>query len=194
MFQLKLEKSFYLNPDVVEVAKELLGKFMFTNIGGVITGGFITETEAYAGITDKASHAYNNKQTKRTRTMFKEGGHTYVYLCYGIHALVNIVTNIEGIPHAVLIRGIYPTNGIDSVLKRIKKSELKRSYFKGPGKITKALGITLVHNDLDLQNDQIWIEDRGKVISGGNIKIGPRIGIDYAGEDALLPYRFEIGQ
>lgn len=192
--RMKLEKNFYLNPDVVEVARNLLGKYLFTNNGGVISGGYITETEAYEGVTDKASHAYNNKHTKRTEIMFKEGGRTYVYLCYGIHALVNIVTNIEGVPHAVLIRGIYPVIGIESILERIKRSDLKSSYFKGPGKISKALGITLVHNNLDLQNDQIWIEDRGMNVLDKNIRVGPRVGIDYAEEDALLPYRFELLQ
>lgn len=191
---MKLEKNFYLNPNVVEVAKELLGKYMFTNIGGVITGGYITETEAYEGVTDKASHAYNNKRTKRTEIMFKEGGRTYVYLCYGIHALVNIVTNIEGIPHAVLIRGICPVIGNETILGRIKRSKLKHIYFKGPGKVTKALGITSVHNNLDLRNNQIWIEDKGMNVLEKKIKVGPRIGIDYAEEDALLPYRFELLQ
>ena len=105
---MKLKREFYLREDVVQIAKELLGKVLFTNIGGKITAGIITETEAYAGITDRASHAYNNRRTARTEVMYAVGGTSYVYLCYGIHHLFNVVTNKKDIPHAVLIRAIKP--------------------------------------------------------------------------------------
>ena len=104
----KLKKDFYLQEDVMAISKQLLGKYLFTNINNRVTAGIITETEAYAGITDKASHAYNNRRTKRTEVMFAAGGVCYVYLCYGIHHLFNIVTNQKDVPHAILIRAITP--------------------------------------------------------------------------------------
>ena len=112
----KLSKSFYRGNDVVKISKNLLGKILFTKIENKITAGIITETEAYEGATDKASHAYANKRTKRTEIMFQNGGVAYVYLCYGIHSLFNVVTNKNGIPHAVLIRGIKPIEGIETIL------------------------------------------------------------------------------
>ncbi|MFA8300562.1 MAG: DNA-3-methyladenine glycosylase [Hyphomicrobiales bacterium] len=186
---MKLTKEFYLNEDVVGVAKSLIGKILYTNFGG-ITAAMITETEAYAGITDKASHAYNNKKTKRTSPMFKEGGISYVYLCYGIHSLFNVVTNAEDIPHAILIRAISPTEGLDIMKTRTNKVKVNSSTFNGPGKVSKALGIKVKHSDINLEGKEIWIEDNGIIIPDSDIQIGPRIGIDYAEEDAKLPYRF----
>ncbi len=187
---MKLKNNFYLGKDVVKIARELLGKYLFVKIDGVVCGGFITETEAYDGTTDKASHAYQNKRTKRTEVMFAQGGRTYVYLCYGIHAMLNFVTADENTPHAILIRGFWPTHGVDIILGRLNKTKLSKSMFNGPGKITRALGILTSHNNLDLQGEEIWLEDRGMKIPSDKIVVGPRIGIDYAEEDALLPYRF----
>ena len=104
----KLSVEFYSREDVVLISKELIGKVLCTNVKGVVTKGIITETEAYAGATDKASHAYGNKRTLRTEIMFGPPGRSYVYLCYGVHSLFNVVTNQKNVPHAVLIRGIYP--------------------------------------------------------------------------------------
>ena len=116
----KLKRSFYLNEDVVRLSRDLLGKVLCTKIQGKYTSGIITETEAYAGVIDRASHAYNNRRTKRTEIMYHKGGVAYVYLCYGIHNLFNVVTNVEGIPHAILIRGIEPFDGIKHILMRRK--------------------------------------------------------------------------
>lgn len=186
-----LKSSYYLNPDVVFLAKDLLGKTLCTRIGGVLTCGIITETEAYAGVTDKASHAYGNRRTKRTETMYSRGGVSYVYLCYGIHRLFNIVTNTDGVPHAVLVRAIHPTIGLDEILKRrgVKPSP---TWCVGPGKVTQALGIDLIHNNLSLTGKEIWIRDDGTKINPKDIQVGSRIGVDYAGEDAKLPYRFWV--
>lgn len=186
-----LKASYYANPDVVFLAKDLLGKTLCTRIGGVLTGGIITETEAYAGVTDKASHAYGDRRTKRTETMYGKGGTSYVYLCYGIHRLFNIVTNVKGIPHAVLVRAISPTIGIEEIIKRrgVKPSP---TFCVGPGKVTQALGIDLLHNNLSLRGKDIWIKDDGVKIDLKDIQAGPRIGVDYAGEDAKLPYRFWV--
>ena len=188
----KLTKDFYLRNDVVAISKELLGKYLFTNIDGVLTAGIITETEAYAGVTDKGSHAYNNRRTKRTEIMYADGGRAYVYLCYGIHHLFNIVTNQKDIPHAVLIRAVKPAEGIDAILKRRNKTILDDKISAGPGTVTQALAISVKNTGTDLTGNKIWLEDRGIKIAGKDILIDPRIGIDYAREDALLPYRFRI--
>jgi len=187
---MKIPPSFYLKDDVVKIASELLGKYLFTNFNGMLTGGIITETEAYAGITDKASHAYDDKRTKRTEIMYYKGGTAYVYLCYGIHSLFNIVTNAENIPHAVLIRGIFPALGEEIILKRVNKKKLSKEVTNGPGKVSKALGIHFSHSGLSLSGDKIWLEDKGIKIAKNEIKITKRIGIDYAGDDVKLPYRF----
>lgn len=197
---MKLEKDFYLREDVVQISKELLGKYLFTKIDGKLSAGIITETEAYAGITDKASHAYNNRRTNRTEIMFAEGGVSYVYLCYGIHHLFNVVTNYKDEPHAVLIRAIKPVEGLKTILerRRLEASKInienvlngKKKIAGGPGTVSQALGIHTRHTGLDLTGNIIWIEDRGIPVNTKDIIIGPRIGVDYAGEDAKLPYRF----
>ena len=184
-----LKASYYLNTDVVFLAKDLIGKTLCTHINNKFTCGIITETEAYAGVTDKASHAYGDKRTKRTEILYSKGGVSYVYLCYGIHRLFNIVTNIKEIPHAILIRAIYPTKGIEEIVKRrgIKFSD---NLCVGPGKVSQALGIDLIHNGLSLTGKEIWLQDDHIKIKESDINIGARIGVDYAGEDAKLPYRF----
>ena len=189
----KLPHSFYLNSDVVRLSQSLLGKYLFTDLNDEgLTGGIIVETEAYAGITDRASHAFNNRRTKRTETMFAEGGICYVYLCYGIHHLFNVVTNLENIPHAILVRAIEPTDGIPVMLQRRKKQKIDFSLTSGPGSMSAALGITISHNFTDLQSDKIWIEDRGFTIKPNQIISSPRVGVGYAKEDALLPWRFRL--
>lgn len=172
------------------IAKELLGKVIVTNFNGVQTAGMITETEAYEGATDKACHAYGNRRTKRTETMFYNGGVAYVFLCYGIHHLFNVVTNISDVPHAVLIRAIEPLEGLEQMKKRRKNKKVGATFSNGPGTASQALGITVKHDKLDLTMSQIWIEDRGIGFSDAEILITKRIGIDYAEEDAELLYRF----
>ena len=186
---LKLPESYYLQTDVIAIAKDLIGKRLCTQIGGFYTSGLISETEAYAGVTDKASHAYGNRFTERTKTMFAQGGIAYVYLCYGIHHLFNVVTNIEGIPHAVLVRATIPETGIDVMLER-RNFKNEKGLADGPGKMSKALGISTKHNGFSLLENEIWIEETDIKIPDYQIQIGPRIGIDYAEEDKDLPYRF----
>lgn len=189
---MKLKKVYYSEPNVVKLAKDLIGKVLVTREGKTITSGIITETEAYNGIVDKASHAYGNRRTNRTETMFKEGGTSYVYLCYGIHYLFNVVTNEKEHPHAVLIRAIQPLDGKELILRRRGVAKPDRKLCVGPGKVSQALGITIKHNGLDLTGEKIWIEDRGIKVKAKDILIGPRIGVDYAKEDADLPYRFWV--
>lgn len=187
----RLGRAFFQNPDVVEVAKSLLGKIICSNVDGKYCEAMITETEAYAGQNDKACHAHMGRFTKRTATMYEKGGTSYVYLCYGIHHLFNIVTNIEGKADAVLIRAIEPINGTDIMLERRKTTRLNPIVFSGPGKLTKALAIDKSLNALDLvYNDILYIVDHNYNVN--DIVKTTRIGIDYADEDALLPWRFYI--
>ena len=189
---MKLPESYYLNQDVLHLSKDLLGKYLFTCIDGITTGGYIVETEAYNGIIDKASHSYGNKITPRTKTMFMQGGISYVYLCYGIHEMFNVVTSVEGQPHAILIRAIHPTEGLEIMLYRRKMLNLKPNITMGPGSVAKALGISRTINAVSLQSDVLWIEDRGLSFPDKAIAVVPRVGVDYAGNDALLPYRFYV--
>ena len=189
---MKLAEDFYLVKEVTQIARNLLGKYLFTQINGEISGGFIVETEAYAGIVDKASHAFGNRKTNRTQTMYESGGIAYVYLCYGIHEMLNVVTSVEGEPHAVLIRAIHPTAGIDLMLERRNMASIKNNLTAGPGSVAKALGISRKMNGLSFQGDEIWIEDRGLTFREDQIAAVPRVGVAYAKEDALLPYRFYV--
>lgn len=174
-----LSSIFYQRSDVTLIAKELLGKALITCFDGQERIGIITETEAYAGITDRASHAYGGRYTDRTRIMYEAGGIAYVYLCYGVHSLFNVVTNVAGIPHAVLIRAV--------VLPGLA---VKAS--KGPGKVSKHLGIHYSHSGLSLNGPEIRIEDYGIHPMPAQILVSKRIGIDYAGPDKDLLYRFEF--
>ena len=192
MIENKLQTSFYQNKNVVKISKKLLGKVLVTNINNKLTSGIITETEAYAGIKDKASHAYNNRKTKRTLPMYMQGGICYIYLCYGIHYLFNIVTNISEIPHAVLVRSIKPLDGVDIMYKRRKIRRPNYNLTNGPGKLSMALGINTQLNTTSLLSNKIWIQDNGIKIAKKYISSSPRIGVDYAKEDANLPYRFYI--
>jgi DNA-3-methyladenine glycosylase len=188
-----LPESFYTRKDVVKIARELLGKVLVTRFDGVTTSGIITETEAYAGVVDKASHAYGGRRTQRTDIMFWQGGVAYVYLCYGIHHLFNVVTNKADIPHAVLIRAVEPLEGIEYMLERRGKEKLTTALTAGPGALSGALGIRTAHTGKMLSGmDMITIEDRGVIIKPKDIVASKRIGVDYAKEDALLPYRFYI--
>ncbi len=188
----KLKTDYYLQPDVVMLAKDMLGKVLLTRINNKLTSGIITETEAYAGVTDKASHAFGGRRTRRTEIMYARGGVSYVYLCYGIHHLFNVVTNVKDIPHAVLIRGIKPLKGIPFILQRRKQSRITPKTAAGPGTVSQALGINTAHSGLNLSGSKIWLEDDKLKIADEAIYCGSRIGVDYAGEDALLPYRFFI--
>ena len=189
---MKIAREFYLRDDVVQISKELLGKYLYTKIDGSVTGGMIVETEAYKAPEDKASHAYGYKKTSRTVPFYKEGGIAYVYLCYGIHYLFNIVTNRVDVPNAILIRAIEPTEGTDIMLQRRGKTVLRPDLTAGPGAMSMALGINKLHNETDLSGDNIWLEDRGVYLLESEIIASPRVGVSYAEEWALVPWRFRI--
>lgn len=189
----KLSLSFYQRPNVIQVAKELLGKILVTNWNGIETSGRIVEVEAYNGIVDKASHASGGRRTKRNEVMYGKGGVSYVYLCYGIHHLFNVVTNKAETPHAILIRALEPIKGIDVMLKRTNKRKLDYTLTKGPGNVSKALGISFKeHSGLSLLSKELFIAEDDFVLNKKDLVASPRIGVDYAGDDAALPYRFYI--
>ena len=188
----KLSRSFYQRDDVTSIARELLGKVLCTNLAGVYSAGKIVETEAYYGQNDKACHSFIHGKTERTKVMFGPPGFAYVYLCYGIHHLFNVVTNQEGAADAVLIRAIEPLEGIEEILHRRKRKKLERAVGGGPGIASQALGITTGHYGTDLLGDTIWIEDRGISLRSHEIIASPRVGVSYAGDHAERPWRFRI--
>ena len=188
----KLESGFYQRKNVLVVARELLGKILVTNWEGIVTSGRIVECEAYNGITDRASHAVGGRRTARNEIMYGAGGFSYVYLCYGIHHLFNVVTNLQDVPHAILIRAVEPVEGIEEMLLRTGKKKPDYTLTRGPGNVSKALGIYTKHNGIFLSDEKLFIADDGKKYTRSDIVTSPRIGVDYAGEDAKLPYRFYV--
>lgn len=190
--ELKLTPAFYRRKNVCNIARELIGKLLVTCFDKQLTAGRIVETEAYNGVVDKASHAYGGRYTNRTAVMYQPGGLTYVYLCYGIHHLFNVVTNVEGVPHAVLIRAIEPVHGTTFMLERMHKTKMNHSVGRGPGNVSKAMGIQVMHSGMDLCGDSIFIADDQERYKKTTVLATPRIGVDYAAEDALLPYRFMV--
>ena len=189
----KLPIQFYVRPDVVLIAKELIGKIIVTNFNGVSTSGRIVETEAYVAITDRASHSFGGKRTARNEHMYAPAATAYVYICYGMHHLFNVVTNAKDVPDAVLIRAVEPMTGIDTMLKRTGKLKPDHSLTKGPGNAAKALGISKINSGIHLRKDEIYIADDGSEIHDELIGISRRIGVEGAGEEAAqLPYRFYV--
>lgn len=186
----KLSAAFYRRDDVVQISRELLGKVLCTRVGGSVTKAVITETEAYAGIGDRASHAFGGRRTRRTEPMFGAGGTAYVYLCYGIHHLFNVVTGGAGTPHAVLVRAGNPLAGMAVMERRRGRPASDRALMAGPGSLAQALGITTRLTGRSLLGGEIWIEDHGRTAAEDAVRVGQRIGVDYAGDDAARPYRF----
>ena len=188
----KLANEFYRRDDVLKVSRELMGKIVVTRWNGKITSGRIVECEAYAGPKDKASHAFGGRRTNRTEIIYANGGVAYVYLCYGIHNMLNVVTNTKDIPHAILIRALEPVEGIKEMLRRAKKEIADNTLTRGPGNVCKALGIFTLHTGLSLRGKELYIADDGFEYGDKEVYQSPRIGVDYAGKDALLPYRFYV--
>ena len=186
-----LDKSFYTRDDVTLIAHELLGKVLCTRIDGVLTSGIIVETEAYSQ-SERACHAYGGKRTPRTEIFYHEGGLSYVYLCYGIHYLFNVITNRSRIADAVLIRALQPLDGIETMLERRGMDKIAPRIAAGPGSLSRAMGIDKNHNGLSMTGDEIWIEDHGTSFRKSQLIASPRVGVDYAGEDALLPWRYRL--
>ena len=188
----KLPLNFYKRKDVVAIAKELVGKIVITKLEGVITSGRIVETEAYIALTDKASHSFGGRRTAKNEHMYAHPGTAYVYICYGMHQMFNIVTNEKDIPDAVLVRAIEPLEGIDIMLQRTGKPKLDFTLSKGPGNVGKALGIFKKHSGLHLLDDEIYLADDGFKLKENEIGISKRIGVESAFPDSELPYRFYL--
>ena len=174
----------------MRVARDLLGKVLCSNIDDRVTKAIITETEAYAGVSDRASHAYGGRRTPRTEPMYQPGGIAYVYLCYGIHHLFNVVTSTTDDPQAVLVRAGTPREGVADMLRRRGKSSTDQRLLAGPGSLAQALGIRTDLSGASLLGGALWIEDQGILVEDDAVAVGPRIGVDYAGDDAARPYRF----
>lgn len=188
----KLNNQFFNRPDVVQIALDLIGKILVTRFDNELTAGRIVETEAYAGIEDRASHAFGGRRTQRTEIMYHNAGTSYIYLCYGIHHLFNIVTNKAEIPHAILIRALDPIAGIEIMLRRTRKKILDYSLTRGPGNLSKAMGLSVTHSGKSLFEEEIYVADDGFAPAKTGIITTTRVGVDYAGRDALLPYRFYL--
>jgi DNA-3-methyladenine glycosylase len=190
----RLDAAFYRREDVVQIARELLGKYIVTHFAEGRTVGRIVETEAYRGPEDRGSHAWNNRFTNRTKVMFEAGGLAYIYLCYGIHHLFNVATGPKGMPHVVLIRALEPVENLPLMMQRRGLEKITPRLTAGPGALSRALGLSTLYTGTDLLSDNspIWLEDRNDFIPESEILAGPRVGIDYAGADALLPWRFRI--
>jgi DNA-3-methyladenine glycosylase len=187
---MKLKPSFYYRKNVTTIARDLLGKVLITSVEGKISSGIIVETEAYSW-KERGCHAYHGRKTLRNEVMFDAGGKAYVYLCYGMHHLFNVVTNREGIAEAVLVRAVEPLQGVEIMIER-RGDVPFHQLTSGPGKLTRALGIDRSWNGKVLWNDDVWIEDIGRKVSARQLEVSKRIGIDYAGEDANLLWRFSI--
>ncbi len=181
---MKLDESFYQRTDVTRVARELLGKTLYSRVGKHVTSGIIVETEAYSHI-EKGCHAYMNRMTKRNEIMFSAGGYVYVYLCYGIHHLFNVVTGDHGNGDAVLVRALEPVDGISVMQKRMSREDARR-ITSGPGKLTKAMGIDRSFNGKHLSGSDIWIEDSGMRLNSKQIIASELASIMQAREVAEL--------
>lgn len=186
----KLPIQFYKRADVVLIAKELIGKIIVTSFNGLTTSGRIVETEAYIGLTDRASHSFGGKRTARNEHMYAGPGTAYVYICYGMHHLFNVVTNAKDIPDAILIRAVEPLAGTGTMLERSGKEKVDSSLTRGPGNVARALGISKGHSGINLLQDEVYIADDGFVVEESLIGISKRIGIEGAGDAVLKPYRF----
>ena len=185
--------KYFERTEVLQIAEELLGTIIVTNINNEVTSGIIVETEAYAGVTDKASHAYRGRRTARNETMYARGGTVYVYICYGIHDMLNIVTNKKDTPDAVLIRAIEPIEGTGIMLRRTGKNFIDDTLTRGPGNVARALGIRKLHDGIRLQNAAIKIyRNTAAEHFTSIIGKGKRIGVEAAGEDAMRPFRFFV--
>ncbi len=187
-----LPPSFYQSEDVVGIARALIGKLVFTRIDNELTGGIIVETEAYKGPEDRGSHAHQMRRTARNESMYSEGGTAYVYICYGIHNMLNVVTNRAGIPHAVLIRAIEPLTGIRTMVERRGILHFTKRICAGPGSLAKALGISKAQDGISLLGKELWLEDQDMPLNEEEIIAAPRVGMNFDGPYKSIPWRFYL--
>ncbi|MXV15012.1 DNA-3-methyladenine glycosylase [Hufsiella ginkgonis] len=188
---MKLPLSFYQRDDVLAIARELNGKCLYTCVDGLLTGGMIVETEAYRGPDDRGSHAWNDRRTPRNEMMYAAGGVVYMYICYGIHDMLNIVTGDEGSSHAILIRAIEPLTGLEVMRDRRNVHHADVRLCQGPGALAKALGLNKIHNGASLAGDEIWITDNPSP-EPLEIASSARIGLNFPGIYRDIPWRFYV--
>ncbi|MDO6568589.1 DNA-3-methyladenine glycosylase [Alteromonas sp. 1_MG-2023] len=188
-----MPSSFFTHSDVVSIAKNLLGKYLYSDIDGIRTGGVISETEAYSCNNDLAMQKHLLRRPSSVQTLMRNGGIAYIYNVYGHHSMFNIVTNSEAFADSILIRAIEPTEGIDAMITRRNLKSANKNLCSGPGKLTQALAITpSINASSVIKKNLVWVEDKGNVIPNNHIICSPRIGIDYAEGDATLPWRFTL--
>ena len=189
----RLERDFYTRADTLAVARSLLGKRLVVPApSGERVSGRVVEVEAYLGVEDRAAHSFGGRRTRRTETMYAEGGTVYVFFVYGMHHQFNVVAGPVGLPHAVLVRAVEPEEGVD-LMKGRRPVSKERELTSGPGKLCRALGIDLTFDGEDLTvGRRVWLEETGERFAPDDIAAGPRIGVAYAGEDALQPWRFWV--
>jgi len=188
----KLPRGFYARGDALAVARDLLGKLLVVPApAGERVSGRVVEVEAYCGVEDRASHAYGGRRTPRTETMYRAGGVAYVYFVYGMHHQFNVVTGPEGLPHAVLVRAVEPVEGIE-LMRRRRPLRKDRDLTSGPGKLCQALGIERSYDGEDLLGRRVWLEETDSPPADEEIAAGARVGVAYAGADALKPWRFWV--
>jgi DNA-3-methyladenine glycosylase len=187
----KLAREFYTRSNVLSVTRDLLGKLLVVPAAdGTRVSGLIVEAEAYRGPKDRASHAYGGRRTRRTETMYKIGGTAYIFFVYWMYNQFNVVTNVEEIPHAILIRALEPVEGVE-LMKQRRHGQPEKNLTNGPGKLCIALAIDRSLDSADLLGNKVWIEE-GMSVPRSKIARGPRIGIDYAEEWIDKPWRLWI--
>jgi DNA-3-methyladenine glycosylase len=188
-----LPLSFYQRTDVLQIARELLGKYLYTEIDGVITAGQIVETEAYRHHGDHSLTLHLQRKRHQSKGLYLPGGHAYIYTVYNRYALCNLTTHDNEHPDAVLIRAVAPTVGVETMLQRRGLPAATRTLTAGPGVMSQALGITPALSGQPLTGSELWLEDHGEIVPASQIQASARVGLAYAGDKAAgLPWRFRI--
>lgn len=190
---MKLGLDFYQRPDVLQIARELLGKHLYTNINGVITAGRVVETEAYRHEGDHSLALHLQRKRRQAQGLYQPGGHAYIYTVYDRHALFNLTTHDAAHPDAVLIRAVEPLVGIEEMLRRRGLGAPVRALTAGPGVLSQALGISPALSGTALNGDALWFEDHGEPVADADVLASARVGLAYAGPEAAgLPWRFRV--
>jgi len=189
----KLPAAFFQRPDVLQIARDLLGKHLCTNLNGIITAGRVVETEAYCHVGDQSMTLHLQRKREQAQGLYVPGGHAYIYTVYNRHALFNIATHDAEHPDTVLIRAVEPTIGVEEMLRRRGLSAPVRALTAGPGVLTQALGITPALTGRPVTGEVLWFEDHGEEVAPANIVASARVGLEYAGPEAAgLPWRFRL--
>ncbi len=189
----KLPATFFQGPDPLQIARDLLGKHLYTNIDGIVTAGRVVETEAYRHEGDHSLTMHLQRKREQAKGLYVPGGHAYIYTVYNKYALFNIATHDAEHPDTVLIRAVEPTVGVAEMLHRRGLPAAKRALTAGPGVLSQALGITPALTGQLVTGEVLWFEDHGETIAPAAIVASARVGLEYAGPEAAgLPWRFRV--